>query len=86
MEEINAFELEYSSVFRENRCHTPPKSVYGGNFSNEAVTLKIRPRSPKSNKLLILSDLYRLANMVFFHSKVHQITCRQTRFGLILVD
>ena len=39
----------------------PPKPVYDGNFSHEAVTLKIRSRSPKSNKLLILSDLYRLA-------------------------
>ena len=47
---------KYSSVFRENRCPPPPKPVYGGNFSHEAVTLKIRSRSPKSNKLLILSD------------------------------
>ena len=54
---------KYSSVFRENRCPPPPKPVYGGNFSHEAVTLKIRSRSPKSNKLLILSDLYRLANI-----------------------
>ena len=35
-------------------------------------------RSPKSNKLLILSDLYRLANLVTFHPMVHEITCRQT--------
>ena len=56
--------IEYSSVFRENRCPPPPKPVYGGNFIHEAVTLKIRSRSPKSNKLLILSDLYRLANLV----------------------
>ena len=33
--------IEYSSVFRE-RCPPPPKPVYGGNFSHEAVTLKIR--------------------------------------------
>ena len=39
-------ETEYSSVFRENRCLPPPKPVYGGNFSHEAVTLKIRSRSP----------------------------------------
>ena len=58
---------EYSSVFKENRCPPPLKPVYGGNFSHEAVTLKIRSRSPKSNKLLILSDLYRLANLVTFH-------------------
>ena len=37
--------LKYSSVFRENRCPPPPKPVYGGNFSHEAVTLKIRSRS-----------------------------------------
>ena len=76
---------KYSSVFRENRCPPSPKSVYGGNFSHEAVTLKIRPRSQKSNKLLILSDLYRLANLVTFHPMVHEITCRQTLFGLILI-
>ena len=64
---------KYSSVFRENRCPPPPKSVYGGNFSHEAVTLKIRSRSPKSNKLLILSDLNRLANLVTFHPMVHEI-------------
>ena len=62
------------------------KPVYGGNFSHEAVALKIRTRSPKSNKLLILSDLYRLANLVTFRPIVHEITCRQTFFGLILVD
>ena len=56
---------KYSSVFRESP--PPPKPVYGGNFSHEAVTLKIRSKSPKSNKLLILSDLYRLANLVTFH-------------------
>ena len=60
--------------------------VYGGKFSHEAVTLKIRSRSPKSSKLLILSDLYRLANLVTFHPMVHEITCRQAPFGLILVD
>ena len=54
----------YSSVFRENRCPPPPKPVCGGNFSHEAMTLKIRSRSPKSNKILILFDLYRLANLV----------------------
>ena len=47
---------KYSSVFRENRCPPSPKPVYGGNSSHEAVILKIRSRSPKSNKLLILSD------------------------------
>ena len=77
---------KYSSVFRKNRCPPPPKPVYGGNFSHEAVTLKIGSRSPKSNKLLILSDLYKLANLVTFHPMVHEITCRQTPFGLILVD
>ena len=77
---------EYSSVFRENRCPLTPKPVYGGNFSHEAVILKIRSRSPKSNKLFIMSDLYRLENLVTFHPMVHEITCRQTLFGLILVD
>ena len=46
-----------------------------------SVTLKIRSRSPKSNKLLILFDLYRLTNLVTFHPMVHEITCRQTFFG-----
>ena len=55
---------KYSSIFRENRCPPPPKPVYSGKFSHEAVTLKIKSRSPKSNKLLILSNLYRLANLV----------------------
>ena len=55
---------KYSSVFRENRCLPPPKHVYGGNFSHEAMTLKIRSRSPKANMLLILSDLHRLATLV----------------------
>ena len=64
----------------------PPKPVYGGNFSHEAVTLKTRSRSTKLNKLSILSDLYRLANLVTFHPMVHEITCRQTLFGLNLVD
>ena len=77
---------KYSCVFREHRCPPPPKPVYGGKFSHEAVTLKIRSRSPKSNKLLIQSDLYRLANLVTFHPMVHEITCRRTLFGLILVD
>ena len=61
---------KYSSVFRENRCPPPPKPVYGGNFSHEAVTLKIRSRSPKSNMLLILSDLYRLTNLATFHPMI----------------
>ena len=73
---------KYSSVFRENRCPPPPKPVYGGNFSHEAVTLKIRSRSPKSNKLLILSNLF----LVIFHPMVHEITCRQTLSGFSLVD
>ena len=79
---------KYSSVFRENRSPPPPKPVYGGNFSHDAVTLKLRSRSPKSNKLLILSDLYtsRLANLVTFHPMVYEITCRQTHFGFNLVD
>ena len=51
-----------------------------------AVTLKIRSWSPKSNKLLILSNLYRLANLVTFHPMVHEIKCRQSLIGLILVD
>ena len=80
------YSKKYSSVFRGNRCPPPPKPVYGGSFSHEAVTLKIRSRSPKSNKLLILSDLYRPANLVTFHPMVHEMTCRQTPFGLILVD
>ena len=77
---------KYSSVFKETRCPPPHKQVYGGNFSHESVTLKIRSRSTKSNKLLILSDLYRLANLVTFHPMVHKITRRQTLFGLNLVD
>ena len=77
---------KYSSVFRENRCSQPPKPVYGDNFSHEAVFLKIRSRSPKSNKLSIVSDSYRLANLVTFNPMVQEITCRQTFFGLILVD
>ena len=81
---VSWFSCKYSSVFRENRCPKPPKPVYGGNFSHEA--LKIRSRSPKSNKLLILSDLYRLANLVTLHPMIHEITCRQTLFGLILMD
>ena len=72
---------KYSSVFRDSRCPPPPKPIYGGNFNHKAVTLKIRSRSPKSNTLLILSDLYRLANLVTFHPMVHEITCRQTLFG-----
>ena len=56
--------LKYSSVFRENRCSPPPKPVNGGNFSHEVATLKIRSMSPKSNKLLILSDLYWLGDLV----------------------
>ena len=78
--------MKYSCVFRENRCLPPPKPVYDGNFSHEAVTLKIRSRSPKSNKLLIMFDLYRLANLVIFHPMIHEKTCRQTLFGLNLVD
>ena len=73
---FRGLDKKYSSVFRENRCPPPPKPVYGGNFSLEAVTLKIRSRSPKSNKPLILSDLYRLANLVTFHPMVHEITCK----------
>ena len=72
------------AVFSEKTCPPPPKAVYGGNFSHEAVTLKIRSKSPKSNKLLILSDIYRLANLVTFHPMVHEITCRHTfwlKFG-----
>ena len=61
----------YNSIFRENRCPPLPKPVYSGKFSHEAVTLKIRSRSPKSIKLLILSDLYRRANLVTFHTMVH---------------
>ena len=64
----------------------PPAPVYDSNFSHEGVALKIRSRSPKSNKLLILSDLYRLANLVTFHPMTHEITCRQTLFGLNLGD
>ena len=62
------------------------QTTYGGNISHEAVTLKITSRSPKSDKLLILSDLNRCANLVIFHPMVHEITCRQTLFGLNLVD
>ena len=62
--------------------HLPNQSI----VAISAVTLKIRSRSTNSNKLLILSDLYRLANLVTFHPIVHEITCRQTLIGLILVD
>ena len=78
--------FKYSSVFRENRSPPLPKPVYGGNFSHEAVTSKIRSRSPKPNKQLILSTLYRLTNLVTFHPIIHEITCRKTSFGLILMD
>ena len=71
---------KYSSVFRENRYPPPPKPVYGGSFSHETVTLQIRSRSPKSNKLLILCDLYRLANLVTFHPMVHELTYRQGKW------
>ena len=54
---------------------------YGGNFSHDAVTLKIRSRSPKLNKLLILSDLYRLANLVTFHPIVHEANTFWLKFG-----
>ena len=83
---FNEYFVKYSSVYRENRCPPRPKSVYGGIFSHEAVTLKIRAWSPKSNKLLILSDLYRLANLLTFHPMVLEIKCRQTLFGLDLMD
>ena len=53
--------------------HTTSKPVYGGNYSHEAVTLKTRSRSPKLNKLSILFDLYRLANLVTFHPMVHNM-------------
>ena len=62
---ISVLKGNIAAFFRENRCPPLPKPVYGGNFSHEAVTL--RSRSPKSNKLLILSDLCRLANLVTFH-------------------
>ena len=42
---LNKSIWKYSSVFRENRCPSPPKPVCGGNFSHEAATLKIRSRS-----------------------------------------
>ena len=78
--------LKYISVLEKTDVPPPTKPVYDGNFSHEAVTLKIRLRSPKSNKLLIRSDLYRLAHFVTFDPMVHEITCRQTLFGLILED
>ena len=69
---------------KKNRCPPTPKPVCGGNFSHEAVTLKIRLRSPKSNKLLILSDLYRLAfGKIPSNGPWDNM---QTLFGLILVD
>ena len=74
--------IRYSSVFRENRCPPPPKLVHGGNFSHESVTLKIRSRSPKFNKLLILSNLYRLANLVTFHPMIHKLTMQTNTFWL----
>ena len=52
--------------------HIPNQSMVAN--SVKAVILKIRSKSPKSNKLLILSDLYRLANLVTFHPMVHEIT------------
>ena len=71
---------KYSSVFRENRCPPLPKPVYGGNFLHEAVTLKIKSRSPKSNKLLILSDLYRL-DRADFSDQFRKIIVRYKRIG-----
>ena len=49
--------IKYSSVFRENRCPPPPKPVYGGNFSHETVTLKIRSRLPKSKNRSNLGEV-----------------------------
>ena len=42
-----------------------------------AVTLKIRPRSPKYNQLFIMSQLYIHANLVGIQLLVHKILCRQ---------
>ena len=61
---MDAYLYKYSSVFRENRCPPPPKPVYGGNFSPEAVTLKIRSGSSKSNKLLILFSFLSCPNVL----------------------
>ena len=73
----------YNSVFRENRCPPPPKPFYGGNCNHDLVTLKIRPRSTKSNQVLILPQLYRHANLVTYQPMVQAITCRQAFFGLL---
>ena len=73
------------AMFSE-KTDVPVQTSLCGNFSHEAVTLKIRPRSSKSNKLLILSDLYSFATLATFHPMAHAITCRQTHFGLNLMD
>ena len=71
----NNLVLNNIAVFSEKTdVPPPPKPVHSDNFSHKAVTLKTRSRSPKSNKLLILSDLYSLANLVTFHVIVHEIT------------
>ena len=49
-------------------------------------TLRSGPAKNRFSVALILSNLYRFANLVTFHPMVHEITCRRTLFGLTLVD
>ena len=61
-----------NGVFRENRCPHTTKFWF-----STAVTLKIRSRSPKSNQLFVISQLYIHKNLVRIHQLVNNILCRQ---------
>ena len=54
-------------------------NTFGLTFASlsPAVTLKIRSRSPKPNRLIIMSQCYIHANLVKIHLPVHEISCKQ---------
>ena len=58
------------NVFRENTC--PPTII-----SSFSMTLKLRSRSPTSNKFLVMSQLYIHENLVRIRPLVCKILCRQ---------
>ena len=62
--------------------HTSTFGLRFGSLS-PAVTLKIRPRSPKPNQL-IMSECYIHANLVKIHPPVHEISCKQESVTLTL--